>query len=154
MHIFFMSCNFSVEYCDTFVFVIFVIKRGRPRKTPLENAPASVPHPGDVTSNMMSTRGRRKRQLSKHNENENNKIVEPTSNNDDPNDKEDREDEGNEGKEELRIKEENMIHLGGDDVERKMIYAAVEKTSGGWLCTVCGKLSSAKHNLLGENSMW
>ncbi|KAK2142933.1 hypothetical protein NP493_4715g00002 [Ridgeia piscesae] len=124
-------------------------KRGRPRKNLAGSTPTPVPQTVDVTCNVTQTRGRRKRQLSNHNvnnENNNDKIIEPTTNGGDLKGEEEEIDE--EQEEKMRMNEEVRMELGGDDLERKMTYATVEKTAGGWLCTICGKVSSAKHNLL------
>ena len=89
--------------------------------------------------------------MSKHSvdcENNNNDTIEPASHEDDTDGKTE---DIIEEKGELRVKEESMIDLGGDDAERKLTYAGVEKTAKGWVCTICGKVASAKHNLLGEN---
>ena len=132
------------------VYFTFSIKRGRPRKNPAGSTPTPAPQTDDVTSNGTQTRGRRKRQLSNHsvnNDNNNDKIVEPTVNGDDLKGEEEEEIEE---EQEERMSEEVRMELGGDDLERKMTYATVEKTAAGWLCTICGKVSSAKHNLLGE----
>jgi len=133
------------------VYFTFSIKRGRPRKNLAGSTPTPVPQTVDVTCNVTQTRGRRKRQLSNHNvnnENNNDKIIEPTTNGGDLKGEEEEIDE--EQEEKIRMNEEVRMELGGDDLERKMTYATVEKTAGGWLCTICGKVSSAKHNLLGE----
>ena len=127
--------------------IYFAIQRGRPRKSPGEATPVSPP--GDATCNQTSTK-RRKRLLSKHSvdcENNNNDTIEPASHEDDVNGTTE---ERVEEKGELSVKEESMIDLGGDDAERKLTYAGVEKTEKGWVCTICGKVASAKHNLLGE----
>ena len=129
-------------------YFIFSIKRGRPRKNLAGSTPTPVPQSDDLTSNVTRTRGRRKRQLSNqdvNNENNNDKIIEPTANGDDLKVEEEEIEE-----EQEEMSEEVPVELGGDDLEKKMTYATVEKTSAGWLCTICGKVSSAKHNLLGE----